>query len=103
MDYKSKTDEEIVEIAKEGIIRSPQGAQAEMMRRLKDSIVKLDISTSRYNRMLVRLTYFLLVIAIFQLWYYAFDGRLNSLTALAGLLAILPILIVYRREIARLK
>ena len=42
------------------------GAQTEMMRRLKDSIEKLDAGTTRYNKALLILTMVMLLVAVIQ-------------------------------------
>lgn len=62
MDFEKAQDKELVEEAQTGL--RGQGAVVEMMRRLKDSIDKLESSTSNYSRWLIVLT---LVIAILTL------------------------------------
>jgi hypothetical protein len=70
---KNKTEEELVEMAGmdilEGSVSSGirQKAQAELMRRLMNSIKDLNKTTSKYSKVLIWLTALLLVIAVIQI------------------------------------
>jgi hypothetical protein len=67
-DIKNKTDEELVEMAGmdilEGLVSSGirQKAQAELIRRLMNSIKDLDKTTSKYSKVLIWLTVILIVL-----------------------------------------
>lgn len=68
---KEITDEELVDEAGQTVIGtlgglSAQRYQVEMMRRLKDSIEKLDDSTTRYSKILIDLTILLFITAFLQ-------------------------------------
>ncbi len=65
MDYKDKTDEELVE--ESGRARSIDSAPVEMMRRLKNAIEKLDQNTGRYSRKMVDLTILLFIVTLIQI------------------------------------
>ena len=71
---KNKTEEELVEIAGEDMLKIGsvdsgirQKAQAELMRRLMNSIKDLNKTTSKYSKVLIWLTALLLVIAVIQI------------------------------------
>lgn len=66
---KNKTDEEIVDFLSTSPGHSHEiAAQAEMMRRLKDSIEKLDRNTQKYSTILILLTVILGILAVVQIW-----------------------------------
>jgi hypothetical protein len=73
-DIENKTDKELVEMAGmdilEGSVSSGirQKAQAELIRRLMNSIKDLDKTTSKYSKVLIGLTIALLIVAVFQIW-----------------------------------
>jgi hypothetical protein len=68
-DIKNKTDEELVEIAGKDMLKISsvdsgirQKAQAELMRRLMNSIKDLNKTTSKYSKVLICLTVILIVL-----------------------------------------
>lgn len=66
---KNKTDEEIVDFLSTSPGHSHEiAAQAEIMRRLKDSIEKLDRNTQKYSKTLIFLTVILGILAVVQIW-----------------------------------
>ena len=72
-DFQKATDPELVIEAQTGT--RGQGANVEMMRRLRNATEKLDASTTRYSRILVWLTIIIgaltalqLVLTAIQLW-----------------------------------
>lgn len=70
MSYREKTDEELIKDADGGgggVESRSRGAQAEMMRRLKNAIEKFDKTTTHHNRSLIALTLILIVVALVQL------------------------------------
>ncbi len=87
MEFKNKKDEELVNLASETVIGTTsglksQGAQVEMMRRLKDSIEKFDGNTTRWSRVLTFVTIALLIIAIIQLVISIFLSGINPVAGL---------------------
>jgi len=66
MDYKDKTDEELVYEA--GRARSIDSASVEMMRRLKNAIQDLDKNTKNYSGKLIDLTILLFFAALIQVF-----------------------------------
>jgi hypothetical protein len=72
---KNKTDEELVEIAGVDILEGNlnvssgirQGAQAELTRRLMESIRNLNETTSKYSKILIWLTISLVFFALVQI------------------------------------
>lgn len=79
MNYKNTNDEEVVEAARTGIHKESYAAQAEMMRRLKNSIEKLDKSTTKYSKILILLTLVLLAVALAHLITSIFLSDISSL------------------------
>lgn len=65
MDYKNKTDEELVFEA--GRAREIDSASVEMTRRLKNEIKKFNDNSTRYSEVLIGLTLILFGVAYFQL------------------------------------
>ena len=71
-DIVSKTEEELVSDAGQTVIGTPSGlkaqhAQAELTRRLINSIKHLDETTSHYSRVLIWLTVILGIFALIQI------------------------------------
>jgi hypothetical protein len=94
MNLQGKTDLEIVETAGGGVGTGSQGAQAEMMRRLKDSIEKLDQSTSNFSRALFALSLLLFIVAILQLFISIFSMGMTIWESI-GLELVVGITILY--------
>ena len=65
MDYKDKTDEELVFEA--GRAREIDSASVEMTRRLKNEIKKFNDNSTRYSEALIGLTLILFGVSYFQL------------------------------------
>ena len=66
---RAKEDDEIVDFLSTSPGHSHEiAAQVEMMRRLKDSIEKLDENTQKYSRILIWLTIILGVLAAIQIY-----------------------------------
>ena len=65
MNYKDKNDEDLVSEA--GRSRIIDSAPVEMMRRLKNSIEKLDKNTQKYSKILIFLTIILGILAVIQI------------------------------------
>jgi len=71
-DFNNLSHEKLVELAGKTVIGTPSGleaqhAQAELTKRLMDSINSLNQSTSRYSDRLLDLTILLFMVALFQL------------------------------------
>jgi len=64
-ELKQASDEELSIAADTGL--SGQGAVVEMMSRLKSTIKKLDTSTTKYSKMLLRATMILVFFALVQI------------------------------------
>lgn len=80
MDLKNKKDEELVSDAWNTI--SSRTNSIEMMRRLKNSIEKLDKTTDKYSRILIILTIILVIVSFTQIIVTIFTGYSNPWTAL---------------------
>src|SRR5260370_18517410 len=64
--FQRATDEELVTEAQTG--NRGQGANVEMMRRLRNVIEKFDASTTRYNKILIGLTVAIGLLTLIQVW-----------------------------------
>jgi hypothetical protein len=64
--FLKATDEDLITEAQTGT--RGQGANVEMMRRLRDVIEKFDASTTRYNRILIGLTVAIGSLTLIQVW-----------------------------------
>ena len=73
MDYKDKKDDELVDHT----LNTSTKALNEMMRRLKDSIEKLDSNATKWNKNLLAATLVLLVVATVQLVVSIFLSGIN--------------------------
>lgn len=102
MDPKNLSDDKLVETGGAG---GPRGAHIEMMRRLKNSIEKLEKSTSRYSQVLILLTLILMVVGLMQLVTSIFVSDLSSVDKLItelitlGLITFCLIYLTKRAEI----
>lgn len=70
---KDKKDEELVDITSNKVIGTQagmevQGALAELIRRLSLEIKNLNISTSRYSKILLWLTIAMILLGAIQIW-----------------------------------
>jgi len=70
MEFEKATDRELVDEAQTGL--RGQGAVVEIMIRLKDSIIKLERSTTRLNTMLLWVTIAIFVLAGVQFHFQFF-------------------------------
>ena len=66
MDFDKATDKALADEAQTGL--RGQGAVVEMMRRLKDSVDKLNQSTTKLNRRLLWVTVAILILTIIQIF-----------------------------------
>lgn len=74
-----KTDKELVEAGGGG---GPRGAHIEMMRRLKDSIGKLDKNAAKYGKAGLIFSLVLLFVALVQLLVAVVPNTLSSVAAI---------------------
>lgn len=87
IDQLQISDKELVELAGSTVVGTTSGlkaqhAQAELTRRLMDSIKSLDKTTSRYSNVLVILTVILVMITIYQfILFLRFQLPLSQLEA----------------------
>ncbi len=75
--YKEKTDDEMIADIS---VDSPNwlvGRQMEMVRRLKDSVERLDVTTARLNRWMIGLTVAILVLTLI-LVFLAFPDAIEA-------------------------
>jgi hypothetical protein len=71
--FLKATETELIAEAQTGV--RGQGANIEMMRRLKDSLEKLDASTTRYNKILIALTIAIGILTAAQLLTAFFPSK----------------------------
>src|SRR5260370_11208577 len=64
--FQKATDEDLLTEAQTGT--RGQGANVEMMRRLRNVIEKFDASTTRYNKILIGLTVAIGLLTLIQVW-----------------------------------
>lgn len=101
-----RTDEQLVKDAGSVVVGTPSGlraqeAQTEMMRRLKNSIEKLDHNTERYNKLLLLLTVVLVITAIAQIVVSIWVSSLNPWIALGGEVLALGIIAFFAWRILK--
>lgn len=97
MDYKSKSDEALVDET----LNISERSSVEMMRRLKNSIEHLDKNTTRWSRSLLIATLVLLVVAIVQLVTTIFIDIGNPWIAVVVEITALSIIFYWGRKIAK--
>ena len=100
---KNKTDEEIVDFLSLAPGHSHEiSAQAEMMRRLKNTIQDLDKNTMRYSRRLIDLTILLFFVAFCQVLISIMAVPLTWLARiLLGMIVLYSIYFITRRIIEK--
>ncbi len=102
--YRDKTDKELVKDADGGgggAASKSRGAQAEMMRRLKDSIDKFSDSTTKWNRILIIVTIVLLIVAMVQLVLSIFLSGINPWIGLVVEIAALGLISYFAIKIGK--